>query len=232
MIELEYSPTWFYGRDIVIDIISMLVLLLIVIFAVSSYRIGKNKSYKWLALSFTVLSLSFLFKILMNFTIYNEVIQTTNTGYAVFTQEKIISADNLFFIGYLLYRILALLGLYTLYSVYTKPNKSEVFLISVLLVMTVFLSESSYYIFHALSFLILLMISSYYIKTNYTKKNPGTKLLAGSFVIITISQLVAVFIRLNLVLYVVSEIIQLIGYAGLLLTFIMVLKHGKKTLKD
>ncbi len=232
MIELTYCPKWFYGRDIIIDIVSMVVLLLIVIFSVSSYRIGKNKKYQWLSFAFSLLFLSFLFKILMNFTVYNHIIETTRIGYAVFTYERIISADNLYFIGHLLYRILTILGLYALYAVYTKPNGPTFALTSILVAVAIFFSNSYNYVFYSLCFVILAMIATFYIKNNYNKRNPKTKLLAASFVIICLSQLVAIFINMNRDLYVVSELMQLLGYLGLLLTYVMVLRDGKKKIKD
>jgi hypothetical protein len=57
-------------------------------------------------------------------------------------------------------------------------------------------------------------------------------LLLASFAIITLSQVGFIFIRLSDIFYPVSEVIQLIGYIGLLVTFIMVLKSGKKKNTD
>jgi Na+/proline symporter len=92
-----------------------------------------------------------------------------------------------------------------------------------------YFSEDSYYIFHITTLLFLIFITARYYKNYRENKNPSAKLLATSFSIITISQLVFCFIRLNPLLYVTAELVQLIGYIILLITFIKVLKDGKKT---
>jgi len=59
-------------------------------------------------------------------------------------------------------------------------------------------------------------------------KHYTAKLLALSFGVIAGSQLIFVFVRINPLLYVIAESIQLIGYIMLLITFVMVLRYGKK----
>ena len=62
MIDIIYSPHWFYGKDIVIDVISILVLSLIGVFSIKYYRISKkNKNYILQTSSFFVLASSFIF---------------------------------------------------------------------------------------------------------------------------------------------------------------------------
>ena len=56
----------------------------------------------------------------------------------------------------------------------------------------------------------------------------NTLYLCISFSIITLSQLVFIFTSSNPTLYVLAEIIQLIGYLFLLYTFVMVLRNAKK----
>lgn len=229
MIELIYSPQWFYGKDIIIDIISILVLISIAIFSVKYYKINtKNKNYFYLASSFFILALSFMFKILTNFTIYYKILTTRQIGFVTLTYQTIRSTDTLFFVGFLLYRILTLIGLYILYSIYQKQTKSNILIIVYLILVLTYFSQSAYYIFHLTSLLLLAFITSQYYKNYQKRKQYETKLLAYSFAIITISQLLFIFIRLNLHFYVIAEIVQLIGYIGLLCTFIMVLIYGKK----
>src|SRR3989338_10058620 len=76
MLEVVYNPQWFYGKDIVIDLISVCVLLVISIFSVRyDFVMRKNRNYLHLASSFFIISLAFLAKILTYFVIYNKKIQ-------------------------------------------------------------------------------------------------------------------------------------------------------------
>ena len=80
MVKLIYSPQWFYGKDVIIDIVSICVLLLIAFFSINYYRIKKNRNYLYFALSFIILASSFLIKILMNINIYYKIIETKQLG--------------------------------------------------------------------------------------------------------------------------------------------------------
>ena len=86
--------------------------------------------------------------------------------------------------------------------------------------------------FHFLSFILLLLITYTYYKEYKKQKSPTTRLLAYSFAIITLSQLFFMFINLFDELYVIAEIVQLVGYIGLLITFIKVLRYGRKKITD
>jgi hypothetical protein len=228
MVEVVFSPVWFYGKDIVIDIVSIVVLFLIAFFSFRYYRLDtKKKNYIYLALSFLMIGISFIFKILTNFTIYYKVLETRHFGLFTFTYETLKQSDTLFFIGFLLYRLLMLFGLYVLYTIYYKQSKSNMLLVFYLIIISTYFSQSAYYIFHITSFIFLVLLSLHLL-TDFKKKPATAKLLASSFIIITISNLFFVFVNLNLLFYVISEIIQLIGYILLLITFIMVLTHGKK----
>lgn len=228
-IDLLYSPQWFFGKDILIDIVSVIVLFLIGYFGIKYYKLNKkNKNYLVLASSFFMLAVSFLFKILTNFTIYYHTIETRTLGALTLTYHAVKSSNLFFIIGFLMYRILTLLGLYLLYSIYQKQTKPNIFLVVYLLLIVTYFSSSAFYIFHLTSFILLLFITSQYIKNYKNNKIETTRSLAYSFGIITISQVLFILVRFNLFLYVIGESLQLVGYIWLLFTFISVLKHGKK----
>lgn len=232
MIELIYSPRWFYGKDIIIDIVSIFVLFLIAFFSIKYYKINrKNRNYLIFAGSFGVIALSFIFKIITNFTLYYKVVQTRQIGFITLTYNTVQASDILFSVGFLIHRILMLIGLFMLYALYTKTRKTDVILMLYLIFISTYFSSSVYYVFHITALAFLVMITMQYWR-NYRKLGHNTnKWLVWSFALITLSQLVFVFIRLHLLLYVAAEMIQLLGYICLLMTFIKVLKDGKKKRK-
>jgi hypothetical protein len=227
-----FSPRWFYGGDIIIDAVSMLVLLLIAFFTIRAYFISKNKKYLYLGLSFLIISCAFLFEIMMNFTVYYKIIETRRIGMAEITIERWVSSDNLFYFGTLISRLLVLIGGYLLYLIYTNQDSLSIVLTSFLLAVTVFCSRGSPIIFFSTSFLMFLLISIKLWQVYKKSKHHKTKLLISSFVIITLSQLLFLFLEVDSLSYVIAEGIQLIGYITLLITFIMVLRHGKEKIQD
>jgi len=229
MIDLMFSPKWFYGKDIAIDLVAIIILTFIAFYSIRCYRLNKkNKNYLSFAASFLLLALSFLFKILTNFTLYYYSVETRNLGFITVSYNALRSSDILFFIGSIMYRALMLFGLYVLYSVYQKQSSSNIFIIFYLLVISVYFSRSVYFIFHLTSLIFLVFITYSYYQNYVRSRNNFTKYLFASFAIITLSEVFAIFVKLNLVLYAVAEIVQLIGYVCLLAVFVMVLKNVKK----
>ncbi len=230
MVNFVFTPQWFYGKDIIIDIVSIFVLSLIAFFSIKYYRIErKNKNYLNLAVSFLLIAFSFVFKILTNFTIYYHVLETKTVGLYTIIYHTVAVSDMLFFLGYLLYRLLILIGLYILYSIYQKNQpKSNIFLIVFFILISTYFSQSAYYIFHLTSFVFLSMITMQYYSNHKKNKQLTAKLLTSSFTIIGISQVFFMFAGIKEVLYVIAEIVQLFGYLVLLMTFIKVLRNAKK----
>ncbi len=228
MFHVVYSPEWFYGKDIVIDIVSILVLLLVSFFSIRFYKINKNRNNLYLTASFLSLALSFAFKVLMNFKIYYSNIETQVIGTMTLSYNVIESSNLLIFLGSLLYRALALIGLYILYSLYKKQSTSDYILVTILLIGITYFSYSSYYVLHVISLVLLTLIIVQYLKNYIDKSHMSTITMTLSLGLIFFSQVLFMLIGLNSDLYVAAEITQLIGYIGILVTLLMVLFNGKK----
>ena len=232
-LELIYSPNWFFGKDIIIDSISIIVLILISVFAIRSYYYNKkNKNYLYLGFSFLTLALAYGFKILTNFTLHSETIKTAKIGFTTITYEAIKFYPQLIYISLLAYIFLTLIGLYILYSVYQKQSWITSIIITYLIILTTYFSRSAHYIFHITAFLLMFLVTYEYAKTSKKNKSSSSRLLLGSFIIITLSQALFVFAKIAGLCYITAELAQLIGYIGLLIVFIRILKNGKKTNKN
>lgn len=228
MIELIFDPKWFYGKEIIVDVFSEITLFLLTYFSLNYYRLNKNRNYFYLGAAFLMIGLSFLFKILTNFTIQYQILTETRFGFLELIYYTTQPTNYLFFIGFLLYRLLTLIGFYTLYGIYEKQSKQNTFLMLYFILISTYFTRFTYFIFHATSFVFLGFITMQYYSTYLKNKFYRTKVLAYSFVIIAISQIFFTFGTLYEVSYLIGEIIQLIGYVLLLATLIMVLKYGKK----
>jgi hypothetical protein len=229
MIHVIYTPKWFYGKDIFIDIFSILVLSLIGFFSLKYHRLNKNnKNYLWLALSFFILAASFLFKIMTNFTIYYNLVDTEKLGTFTLTYNQLQVSNILFSSGFFLYMALSLIGLFLLYYLYQKKvSKQTIFLIVYLIIMASYFSSLKYFVFHITSLVLLSLITLNYFKNYAKNKHRTSAFLACSFTVITLSQLVFIFIDLDMIYYAIAEIIQLTGYLLLLFTFVQAVKNAK-----
>ena len=232
MVQVVFSPKWFWGKDILIDSIALAVLLLIAIFATKYYRIKKSKNYLYLALSFYLIALSFFSKILINFTIYYQVLHTQIIGSIEYTQVILKSSEILSISGLFFYRLFMLLGLFTLYSIYEKQFKANIILMVYFIIISISFSKEEYYIFYLTSLILLGIISNRYYQNYRNNKEKTSGMLAASFSVITLSQIFFMLVNFTKHFYVVGEVIQLIGYIALLITFITVLKHGREKNKN
>ena len=149
-------------------------------------------------------------------------------GFATFTYSAIQSSDVLFSVGFLVHRILMLFGLFLLYLLYSKTNKTNIFLIVYLILISTYFSRSAYYVFHLTSLIFLVAITIQYWRNYRSIRHNSNKWLFYSFSLITLSQIIFVFIGITTHFYVVAESIQLLGYITLLIAFIKVLQDGKK----
>lgn len=228
MVKVVFSPKWFWGEDIFIDAIALLVLLSIAVFATRYYKIKKSRNYLYLALSFYLIALSFFSKILINFTIYYQVLHTQIIGSIEYTQVILKSSEVLAVSGLFFYRLFTLLGFFVLYSIYEEQSKANVILMVYFIVISIFFSKEEYYIFYLTSFILLGVISNRYYRNYRKNKKKTSGMLAASFSVITLSQIFFMFVNFTKHFYVVGEVIQLIGYIILLVAFVTVLKHGRE----
>ena len=234
MINLIYSPQWFYGKDIFIDIISLIVLALISFFAFKYYKFNKEKkNHIYLCISFGLISLSFLFKIMTNFSLYSIERHTAIIGALAFTYNQIHYTNTSFLGGTLIYRLLTIVGLFSLYLLYyPKQRKSSILLLSYFILVTVYFTQFAFYPFHITAFLLLILLAWHCYQNYRVTKDRPALLIFSSFSIIALSQILAVFLMMTKTFYVVSEIVQLLGYSLLLSAFLMVLYYGTKKNKN
>jgi len=230
MVDLIFSPLWFMGKDIIIDIFSMIILFLIAFFSFKCYKTDKcNKNHFYLSLSFLMIGLSFLFKIFTNFVVYKEIVEKQTLGLLTIIHTVTVQAYLPSYLSSILQKSFMLIGLYFLYVVLEK-NKTiidHVMVISLLLLIT-HLSHMRHLYYYITVLVMLSIISAKYYLLFKKNKQRRTKYLSYSFVIIATSQILFFFITKYKNFYVLGEIVQAIGYVMLLVIFIMVLKRGKK----
>jgi hypothetical protein len=230
MIPIKFGPDWFYLPSIVIDVIAFVVLLAISYYSYKYYKLNKsNKTYLYLAGSFFLICLSFFFKLLTNLTVYYNINKDIQHGVIVSALEAVRSFNILSVLTYSGHVLLHLLGLYFLYSLYQKENsKANIFLVSYLILLSTYLSNLNYQIFHLTALFLTGFIALIYLKKYFETKNTNTKMLHSAFTTIAISHIFFMFIPINRLFFMLGEITQLVGYFVLLLVLMAVVNNGKK----
>lgn len=234
MINLVFSPVWFHGYDIIFEILAVLATFFIGIYSYKLYRFSKNYRHQFLALSFWALSLSFLAKIATNFVLYYQRTVKATMGETLVKYNLLEKSDIFFQAGYDIHRFLMFMGLLGIYWLVSKSKDSDHkwIMMFLLFIITIF-SFGMYFVFHITAALLLLFITKEYYKLCFRKSKKAVSKHAHlnfvAFVTLLISQIIFIFVWLDLTLYVVAEIMQLIGFIIFLINIIMlVFGYGKK----
>lgn len=222
MLQVVYAPRWFFGIDVIIDVLSALVLVSLMFAATRYYRLSGRRKHALIATSFGVVALGFVINLFRNFVFYF----SDNPWLISFSQLE----SSAIFVTWMvvLARAITVLGLFMLYSLYYEDSRSTKWLVAFLLVTSMVLSTSAYFVYHLTSLLLLAFISSHFLRRYLAVGGRGKQFLAIGFCSIALSQLVFIFASLTPWLYVTGELLQLLGYASLLIMFLSVRSIGKK----
>ncbi len=232
-LDFVYSPPGFYGKDIAIDILSAIVVLLIGVFSFRNFCLNKkNKKHLFLGAAFVLLGLSFIVKILTNVLSHAEDWSSRQFPFSIFGNNILTSYSIIPAAGFLLYALLTLFGFYIIYALSSKDELSMNYvIIAYFILISTYFTRFTYFILYMTAFIFLFALSRRYFLEYKKNKYKNTIFLCISFSIITLSQFVFIFTATNHVLYALAEFVQLIGYLFLLYTFIMVLRNATNATK-
>lgn len=235
MASFVFSPPWFYGADIAIDVISFITLALVAIVSYRFFRFDRgHKLPLYLSLAFGVMAAAFLAKIGTYSLIYfykNLNIQHIGMVKQVLSTEVAGNRPSYwgFSIGIVAYYFLYLTGLYMLYCIYQERLIRSDALITLLgFFLITYFSHNNYFAFHIMALLLLLLISSTYYYAFQRNKKDTTLILMSGFMLLAVSQAFFIFKTWSSYIYIGAQGIQLIGHLGLLTAMILVFHHGKK----
>jgi len=228
MLKVVLSPQWFFGPDILIDFFSFVVLFLFAIISLKYYGMSKNKGLLYLGISFFLVGLGELSRIIMNFGLYYNFTVTYNIGKMIVTSEIVKSIDVIYGLGFFFYRFFVMLGFYFIYYI-NKKKKSRIehlIMIYFILIAAIFTSNA-YGVFHMTVTVFLAVIFAHYWKVYKKTKSENTHLLAAAFLVLVVSNVIMIFSRLNAGAYLVANLMELGSYILFLFVIIRIYKHGR-----
>ena len=207
--KIVFTPDWFLGSDVSIEIFSFLILFIISILAFRNYKLSEKKSTLHLGLGFLFIAIAGFASVIAKFPIYYDFGIVKEIGNAVFS------------------RFFTLLGLYVLYKLPLERISGEFFLYVYFITIISILSQPFYYVHHFTALLLIIFIINKYYKIYLKEKAGNTKILVLAFAILGLAQVVFLFSKLAFI-YAVVQMIQLIAYIALLMLIIRIVQDGKK----
>jgi hypothetical protein len=222
------TPDWFLGKDVIIEAFSFIVLFIFSFLSIRNYKLNKNRSFLYLGVGFALIALAQLAAVMTKLVLYYDIGPSQAIGTAIITSQLVSSVDIFYYAGFFFHRILTLSGLYIIYRLPRhKKSVGDYVLIIYFILISAFLSEGVFYLFHLTALVLLVLIVHNYYMIYKKNKFTNTKILMLAFGILALSQLFFIVSNLE-IMFVLGNIIELVSYTILLILIIRILKYGKK----
>ena len=230
--KIVFTPDWFLGSDVLIEIFSFIILFAFFYLSVKNYKLSKNKNSLYLGIGFLLIALAEIATILTKFVLYFDTSFTQEIGRAIITYQVVNSIDIFYYIGFFFHKLLTLLGFYVIYRLPLKRKSSGDVLIGLtFIIIAALFSQGIYYLFHLAAVVLLILITRNYYEIYKKNKSGNTIMLIIAFSILAFSQ--AIFLLSTLkVLYALAQSIQVVSYLILLILIIRIIRVSKEGLKD
>ncbi len=229
-----FSPEWFYGFDSIIELIAIIVSVLLLYYSYKCFKLTKENKYLYFSTAFLSLTFAFIAKIIGTLAIYKPAIASSALGSSIhqtFTNLTPSYINALAFIAYTFFMLLGFMILFLIISRLRWKNQRVVALLVYFVFLATWISVIHYQLFYVTSFVLLLLITYSYYK-NYTEiKSEKARFVTIAFGILLVSQAFFVFSIYSGIIYVLAELIQLLGFIYLLIPFILIFKKKPKLVK-
>jgi len=220
-----YSPGWFAGLDLVIEVLGIIITFIIAIYSHKIFRIIKEKRFLHFSLAFMFISAAFFVRV-VSYAL-NFFIKPPASIYATQDVVRHIAGMSIFrILGIFIPIILMLAAFMVLIVISTKTKDKK--LVSLLFILSfissflgVFLHQFWYYL---VAFVLLVYVCHSFFMNYKNKKRTTSLIVFVSFSIFAFSQLMFALSAFNITCYVLAEIIQLVSFLMLLIGFILIFK--------
>lgn len=222
---LYYSPRWFYGYDIVLEVFFALITLAVAIYAFKVYKLSGQRELKLFGSAFLLISMSYSLWALLNGFAVTEL----GTARTILELER---ANIWRYLGAYAHILFFLSGITTLTYMTLKVRSARIFsLIFILVLTSLFLAEEKYLVTYLLSAILLLYVMSSYINQYTGERNRKILLTVLAFVFLFLGRIEFIFSPNKNIFYVVGHVLELAAYFLILASLVLVIKQGHKRKK-
>ncbi len=217
------TPEWFFGYDIVLEILFAVVAMMVSFYAWKIYKITDERNIRLFSMAFLFISLSYITQSILNFIILTQL-QAKVCG--IMNLESVYLL-NLF--GIYVHSILFLIGLLLLTYVALKIYSLRTFVLLFILVFTsLYFSPHKTFMLYLLSTTLLGFIVYYYIANYINNRKPTTLIVTIAMITLFAGYLYFIFATENPFYYVVGHVLELLAYLLVLGNLIIILRTGNK----
>lgn len=229
-----FSPDWFSGFDSIIEFFAVVTCVLLVYYSYQCYKFTHENRYLYFSTAFLSLTIAFIAKIIGTLAIYKPAVTTSAIGSSIHQSFGTLTPADInavAFIFYIFFTILGFMMLFLIISKLTWKNQRVFFLFVYFVFISTWLGAIHYQLFYLTTFVLLLLIAFSYYKNYLDIKSENAKFVSVAFSILLVSQAFFVFIIYARFIYVLAELIQLLGFIYLLIPFVLIFKKKPKNYK-
>jgi hypothetical protein len=214
------TPPWFFGYSVALEFLFAVITLLVSLYALKIYRTINLNYIKYLSLSFTFISLSYIIKSIFNFLIISKVNEN------IFSALKIQSIVLFNAIGLYAHIFFMILGLVTLTFMTFKSEKIRIlWLMIVTSLFAIFFNTNVWSMFFLFSTIYLLFLSWHFINNYLQNRQKKTMLIALAFIFLLFGNFHLLIFVKHQFSYAIGPLLEFVAYLMILINLYMVKKR-------
>ncbi len=222
---LYQIPEWFYMYSVFLQFLFAIVTTFVSYYSYKVYKISEERDARLFSFSFLFISLSYWSWLCLSFFVLEPIGRFT---YSI----NIETASFIDFIPIYLHLAFFIVGLATLaYKRLNIQNNTVYFLILSLVLPFLFVAYRKVDFTYIIATILLIFITSLYIRDYIKNKNKSILILAFSFFLILISSICFIFGDNNPIFYVAGHIFLSLGYIIILTKLLIIIKNEWKKTK-
>ncbi len=211
---------WFFGYDIILELIFAVIVLILAAFALRFYKVTSERSTGLLGAGFLFIAVSYFFQSVLNFLMVSKLGAKPFLTLNEFSFALTLQAIGAY--GQMLFMLVGLIIL--LYMTFEFSRKSLLAVMLLLAVVPVVLSPSPFFLFYFIATICFIFVAWHFVKNYLLKKKRLSLIIAVAFVFLAFGAIGFVLSVGEPSLYVLGHMLSLIAYVLMLVNFYMVLK--------
>jgi hypothetical protein len=220
------TPQWFFGYDILLEVLFAVITLLVSFYAWKIYKISGERNIKLFSLAFFFIAASYIVQSVLNFIMMARL----DDDICGLIKLQDVYLLNLF--GIYVHAILFLIGLLLLAYVALRIYSLQTFILLFLLVFSaLYFSPYKTFLLYMLSAVLLGFIVYYYLRNYWATRKSTSLIVLIAMILLFIAYLQFIFAMDNSTYYVIGHILELIAYILVLVNLLFILRVGKQKQK-
>lgn len=212
-------PQWFFGYNVLLELVFAVVTLLVGIYAFRVYKMSGQGQSRLFAISFIFISISYFIQSLFNFLIVSEL------NREVCNAIKLSNINTLNALGVYSHIFFFISGLLILTYMTLKTKSIKVFsIIFILSYAMLWLSIDTMYAFYFLSSVLLAYITIYYISSYIKRRRIGNLMVLIAFAFLFFGSVHFILSINHSLFYALGHILGLVAYILILANLVMIIR--------